>query len=103
MVNKNQEVDETIDTDELKENLVQQSKWLRILLVIVFSFVYAWSELLLWLLAVLQFLFHLFTNEPNKNLTKVGVGFRNYMVQIINYVTYQTAEKPFPFSTFPKK
>ena len=95
--------DSSINTDELKENLVQPSKWTRILLVIVFCVVYYWAALLLCLFAVLQFLFHLFTNEPNKNLTKVGVGFRNYMVQIINYVTYQTAEKPFPFSSFPKK
>ncbi|MDG2060386.1 MAG: DUF4389 domain-containing protein [SAR86 cluster bacterium] len=97
------EINESIDTEELKENVVQGGKWIRILLVVLFCIVYTWAELLLWLLAVLQFLFHLFTNEPNKNLTKVGVGFRSYMVQIINYVTYQTSEKPFPFSTFPKK
>ena len=103
MIKKVQEMKESIDTEELKENVVQSSKWIRILFVIVFYFVYSWAALLLGLFAVLQFLFHLFTNEPNKNLTKVGVGFRNYMVQIINYVTYQTAEKPFPFSSFPKK
>ena len=103
MIKKVQEMKESIDTEELKENVVQSSKWIRILFVIVFFFVYSWAALLLGLFAVLQFLFHLFTNEPNKNLTKVGVGFRNYMVQIINYVTYQTAEKPFPFSSFPKK
>ena len=95
--------DSSIDTDELKENVVQQSKWIRILIVIVFCVVYYWAALLLCLFAVLQFLFHLVTNEPNKNLSKVGMGFRRYMVQIINYVTYQTEEKPFPFSNFPKK
>jgi hypothetical protein len=103
MVKKVQEMKESMDTEELKENVVQSSKWIRILFVIAFYFVYYLAALLLGLFAVLQFLFHLFTNEPNKNLTKVGVGFRNYMVQIINYVTYQTTEKPFPFSSFPKK
>ena len=103
MVKKVQEMKESIDTEELKENVVRSSKWIRVLLVIVFCFVFSWVAFFLGLCAGLQFLFHLFTNEPNKNLTKVGVGFRNYMVQIINYVTYQTTEKPFPFSSFPKK
>ena len=103
MVKKVQEMKESIDTEELKENVVRSSKWIRVLLVIVYCFVFSWAAFFLGLCAGLQFLFHLFTNEPNKNLTKVGVGFRNYMVQIINYVTYQTAEKPFTFSSFPKK
>ena len=40
MVKKVQEIKESIDTEELKENVVQSSKWIRILLVIVFCVVY---------------------------------------------------------------
>ena len=93
--------EEHINTGEIKENVFKQGKWLRLLYVLLFLFIYTWAYLVLWLVAILQFLFNLFTNSPNLNLSNLGAGFRVYMVQIINFVTYQEQEKPFPFSDFP--
>ena len=93
--------EEHINTGEIKENVFKQGKWLRLLYVLLFLFIYTWAYLVLWLVAILQFLFNLFTTSPNLNLSKLGAGFRVYMVQIINFVTYQEQEKPFPFSDFP--
>ena len=93
--------EEHINTEEIKENVFKQGKWLRLLYVLLFLFIYTWAYLVLWLVAILQFLFNLLTNSPNLNLSKLGAGFRVYMVQIINFVTYQEQEKPFPFSDFP--
>ena len=50
-----------------------------------------------------QFLFNLFTDSPNKSLSELAALFREWMVQIINFVTYQETDKPYPFSEFPKK
>ena len=93
--------EEKINTEEIKENVFKQGKWLRLLFVLLFLFIYTWAYVVLWLVAILQFLFNLFTNSQNSNLSKLGAGFRVYMVQIINIVTYQEQEKPFPFSEFP--
>ena len=93
--------EEKINTEEIKENVFKQGKWLRLHFVLLFLFIYTWAYVVLWLVAILQFLFNLFTNSPNSNLSKLGAGFRVYMVQIINFVTYQEQEKPFPFSEFP--
>ena len=41
MVKKVQEMKESIDTEELKENVVRSSKWIRVLLVIVYCFVFS--------------------------------------------------------------
>ena len=49
----------------------------------------------------MQFLFVLITDKRSENISKVSLGFRNYMVQILDYLTYHTGEKPFPFSEFP--
>ena len=95
------EEEEQINTEAIKENVFKQGKWLRLLYVLLFLFIYTWAYVVLWLVAILQFLFNLFTNNPNSNLAKLGAGFRVYMVQIINFVTYQEQEKPFPFSDFP--
>ena len=94
--------DVSINTEELKENLAKQSKWLRLLWMVAFSFIYYVAIGILWLIVVTQFLFSLFTNNPNENILKLSNGFRNYMVQILDFITYQSDEKPFPFSDFPK-
>lgn len=96
------EEDISINTEELKENLAKQSKWLRLLWMVAFSFIYYVAIGILWLIVVTQFLFSLFTNSPNENILKLSNGFRNYMVQILDFITYQSDEKPFPFSDFPK-
>ena len=93
--------EEQINTEEIKENVSKGGKWLRLLYVVLFLFIYTWASGGLWLVAILQFLFNLFTNSPNSNLAKLGAGYRVYMVQIINFVTYQEQDKPFPFSDFP--
>jgi len=94
--------EETINTEDLKENLSKQSNWLRLLWTVGFSFIYYIAIPVLWLIVATQFLFVLFTNHPNQNILKLSQGFKNYMVQILDYITYQVDEKPFPFNEFPK-
>ena len=94
-------LDDSIDTESLKENFVQQGKWLRLLWMIGFSFIYSISLWVLWLIVTVQFLFVLLTNSPNENILRAASGFRNYMVQILDFITYRSEDKPFPFSDFP--
>ena len=94
-------VDDSMDTESLKENFVQQGKWLRLLWMMGFSFIYSISLWLLWLIVTVQFLFVLLTNSPNENILKASSGFRNYMVQILDFITYRSEDKPYPFSDFP--
>ena len=95
--------EEKIDTEELKENVFNKGKWLRLLWIALFLFIYAWASIVLYVIAMLQFLFNLFTDKPNKSLSELAALFREWMVQIINFVTYQETDKPYPFSEFPKK
>ena len=95
--------EEKINTEELKVNVFKQGKWLRILWIALFLFIYTYASLVLYVIAVLQFLFNLVTDSPNKSLSELAALFREWMVQIINFVTYQKTEKPYPFSEFPKK
>ena len=93
--------EEFIDSEEWKENLLKQGKWLRLLWMIGFSFIYYLSMTVLWIIVLLQFLFVLLTDKRSSNVTKVSRGFRNYMVQILDYINYHSSETPFPFSDFP--
>ena len=93
--------EEFIDSEEWKDNFLKQGKWIRLFWMLAFSFVYYISMTVLWLIVFLQFLFVLITDKRSENISKVSIGFRNYMVQIINYLTYHTGDTPFPFSEFP--
>tara|TARA_Y100000815_G_scaffold50048_1_gene40812 strand:- start:96 stop:413 length:318 start_codon:yes stop_codon:yes gene_type:complete len=94
--------EDKIDTEELKENVFNQGKWLRLLWLVLFSFIYWWAAVVLYVIGILQFLFNLFTGSPNSSLSELAALFREWMVQIINFVTYQEKDKPYPFSELPK-
>jgi len=91
-----------IDTEELKENVFNQGKWLRLLWIVLFSLIFWFSWVVLYILGILQFLFNLFSGSPNSSLSELAALFREWMVQIINFVTYQEKDKPYPFSELPK-
>ena len=94
--------EDKIDTEELKENVFNQGKWLSLLWLVLFSFIYWWAAVVLYVIGILQFLFNLFTDSPNSCLSELAALFREWMVQIINFVTYQEKDKPYPFSELPK-
>ena len=39
--------EEKIDAEELKENVFNQGKWLRLLWIALFLFIYAWASIVL--------------------------------------------------------
>ena len=93
--------EEFIDSEEWKDNFLKQGKWIRLFWMLAFSFVYYLALPVLWLIVSLQFLFVLLTDKRSEYISKVSNGFRNYMVQILDYLTYHSGDKPFPFSDFP--
>ena len=54
-------------------------------------------------LSVIQFGFHLFEGIPNARLVSLSNQFIAYLLQIFDYLSYKTDQKPFPFSSLPSK
>ena len=98
--NKSEQV-VSVNPEDVVENIKETSIWLRLVLVIIFLFVFTFTDIILWLIAGVQFLFTIFTKKPNENLLSLSVKIRNYLSQIIDFVTYSSDLKPFPFSPFP--
>ena len=46
--------EDKIDTEELKENVFNQGKWLRLLWLVLFSFIYWWAAVVLYIIGILQ-------------------------------------------------
>ena len=46
-------------------------------------------------------MFLVFTTKPNENLAGFGALLVTYVAQILNFVTFNSESRPFPFSDFP--
>ena len=88
-----------MDKQELKRNILSKSQWLRVLFMLLFATIYTVVFVLAKLVIVLQVLFALVSAKPNTNIQQVSNYLNCYIYHILNYLTYLTDKKPFPFTS----
>ena len=88
--------------DNIIDNLKQSSVWVRIILMVAFAVVLYPVFLVLLVLMIALMLFVIITGESNANLRSLGAALSTYIFQIVQFMSYVTDVKPFPFSDFPK-
>ena len=89
--------DEKQSLSELEKNVKQKSTWVRLFFMIVFALIYSLSRLVIGAVVVIQFFYVLFTGETNDQLKTFGHSLAIYSYQMIDYLTFNTEDKPFPF------
>ena len=89
--------DEKAAPSDMEKNVTSRSTWLRLVFMIVFGFLYGLSRLVIAPVVVIQFLYVLLTGESNSQLKSFGHSLAIYSYQIIDYLTFNTEKKPFPF------
>lgn len=89
-------------SDEVKENLKQQSTWLRGLYMLMFALFYSIAEVVLFSVVIIQFFLILFTGSNNTRLLKLGQSLATYIYQIIQYLTFNSEYQAYPFGGWPK-
>lgn len=82
-------------------NLTNANTWIRVLLSVLFLFVSSLLRLAVVAVFIAQALFVLITGEKNARLQSFASILRNYIYQIIGFVTFSSDERPFPFSDLP--
>ena len=70
--------------------------------VLLFMFAFGVCRFLLCFIVFVQFLFDLISGEPNNRLCQFSSEFKDYIAEVVAFVTYQSDTKPFPFSDRPK-
>ena len=85
----------------IKENVKNTEVWLRGLFIVIFAAILYFAFILVWLLVVFQFVSKLLTGELNRQLADFSTGLLRYISQILGYITFQSDERPFPFSPWP--
>jgi len=87
-------------SEATKVAVTDSNTWMRIVYMVLFGFVYSIAEVVMIAIAVVQVLFKLFTGEVNQNLLSFGKQVVKYIYNIMQFLTFITEEKPFPFSTW---
>ena len=82
---------------ELEQNLRASSTWLRLVFMIVIGICHELARLVGAVIVLLQFLHVLFTGKPNARLLEVGLSLAQYVYQVVEYLTFNTEVRPFPF------
>jgi len=81
----------------LEEHLKARSTWVRLLFMIVIALCSAVARLVVTGVVVLQFFHVLFTGETNPRLKDLGLSLARYVYQVVEYLTFNTEVRPFPF------
>lgn len=79
----------------------RQAVLIRALFMVLFVIIYYVAEWLVVAVAVFQFVVVLITGKQNGNLTAFGDGLSRFVYQIARFLTFNTEDKPFPFSEWP--
>lgn len=87
--------------DELKENFLSRSTWIRAAYMLVFVIIYSIAKILIVAVVIFQLLSKLLFGQANAQLLKLGHSLAIFIYQIISYLTYNTDDKPFPFGDWP--
>ena len=78
-------------------NLKSKSIWMRLFFMLVVVLLYSVSRIIVSAVVILQFFWVLLNGEVNNKLQKLGEALATYTYQIIQYLTFNTEERPFPF------
>ena len=89
--------------EDIVDHLRQPAAWIRVVFMLAFAvFLYLVIAPVILVLMVVQALFAVITGEENENLRLLGSALTVYVSQILEFVTYNSETKPFPFSDFPR-
>jgi len=89
-------------SDDLKDNIKKQSTWMRGLHMLLFSIFYKIAELILFAVIVFQFILKVLTGDTNDRLRKLGQSISTYIYQVLQFLSFNSEQHPYPFGAWPK-
>lgn len=87
--------------DEVKGNLKNTEVWMRLLYIVIVYVLYGAAKVVLFVMVLFQFLSTLFTGKTNERLLAFGKQLSDYIYQTVQYLSYTSDDKPFPFAEWP--
>ncbi|MCK7595796.1 DUF4389 domain-containing protein [Microbulbifer sp. CAU 1566] len=91
-----------MSNEELKQNLTSTNQWVRLIYMVLFAVLLEIAGFVMLAVVIAQFLFAIFTGNANDNLRRLGDQIASYIYQTLQFLIYNSEEKPFPFSEWPE-
>ncbi len=79
----------------------RKETWIRLLYVLLFVILYGVAEAVLGVIVIVQYGFKLITHETNDNLLNFSTGLNKYIYEILQFMTFNSNDTPYPFSDWP--
>jgi len=89
-----------MDSD-IKQYLTTKQTWIRGLYILLFALIYSIVEIVLFGVVLFQFMSMLLSGEANNRILKFGQSLGTYIYQIIQFMTANSDEQPYPFNPWP--
>lgn len=87
--------------NEIKSSLTATDTWMRGLYMLLFTVIYSVTEFVLGLIVVFQFIHVLFSRDTNERLLDFSSDLSVYIYQILQFLTFNSDAKPYPFAVWP--
>ena len=87
--------------EEIKQRIQKRENWQRGLFMFFFMFIYGFSNSLVIGILFFQFATLILTGKTNEFLLGFSQSLSIYIHQIINFLTFNSEQRPFPFSVWP--
>ena len=91
----------TEDTIEQTNPPTAKETGIRLLFVILFAAIYSVAELVVAAIVLIQFGFMFITGAANDKLLAFSTSLNRFIFQILQFVTFKSDDKPFPFEDWP--
>ena len=88
-------------TNDVKANVKSKSTWTRLLFIILFAITYRVASVVLFAITIIQFIKALITGSPFPQLQSFGGSLAEYNKQIVEFLSFQSDDKPFPIGAWP--
>jgi hypothetical protein len=90
-----------MDREEIKSNLKNTKTWLRVVFMVLFALFYGVAISVYWAIVIFQVIYSLITSNINERVLQFSSSLTQYLYSVLNYMTFQTEETPFPFNEWP--
>ena len=80
-----------------KDELLDVKKWQRLFFMVIYAVAAKFVIGIVLFLIFLQFIFYLFTSNINDQLKSANNWLKDFLIDSLNFLTFNTNDKPFPF------
>jgi hypothetical protein len=92
---------QTTTARQRTSTLSNPAVWMRGLFMLLLLFAFGIAHGLLWVAAIVQFLWLLFSGEPNAALAQFGRSLSRWLADTGRFLVCASEVKPFPWTSWP--